>query len=188
MNNFQKTLLEQGKVINETVLKVDNFLNHCIDPTLMDDIGNQFAEYFKNKGITKVITIESGGIVPAYATALKLGVPLVFCKKAKPSTMNNPLTSSVFSFTKNTTYTLVMESDYLSKDDQILFIDDFLANGAAFKGIEDLISQKGAHLKGVGICIEKSWQEGHSYIMNKGYDLFCLASIASLQNGQIHFS
>ncbi len=181
-------ILEKGRILEGNILKVDTIINHQIDPVLMDQIGDEFYQHFKGKGITKVITVESSGIAPAILCALKLNVPLVFLKKAQPSTMMNPLTSEVFSFTKNKRYTLCAEKDFIDEHDKLLFIDDFLANGEAFKGVEAIVEQANAQLAGVGILIEKSFQKGHDYIVNKGYDLYSLANIVSFDNGVIQFA
>ncbi len=181
-------ILEKGKILDGNILKVDTIINHQIDPKLMDKIGDEFYNYFKDKGITKVVTVESSGIAPAVMCALKLNVPLLFLKKAQPSTMTNPLISEVFSYTKNKHYILCAERSFIDDNDKLLFIDDFLANGEAFKGVEEIISQTDAKLVGVGILIDKSFQAGHSYIVNKGYDLYSLANITSFENGKIIFA
>ena len=141
MKALKNAIETRGHYINDEVLKVDAFLNHQIDCSLVDEMGNEFYEHFKNKGITKVVTIESSGIAPAYATAIRLNVPLIFIKKTQPSTMIDPAFAEVFSFTKNKTYPICIEKEYLKKGDKVLFIDDFLANGEAFKGTENLIAQ-----------------------------------------------
>ncbi len=181
-------ILEKGKILEGNILKVDTIINHQIDPVLMDKIGDEFYHYFKDKDITKVITVESSGIAPALMCALKLNVPLLFLKKTQPSTMNDPLTAEVFSYTKNKQYTLCAEKSFIADDDKLLFIDDFLANGEAFKGVEEIISQTNAQLVGVGILIEKSFQAGHDYIINQGYDLYSLANITSFDDGKITFA
>ena len=185
MKALKDAIETRGHFINDEVLKVDAFLNHQIDCKLVDQMGEEFYQHFKNKGITKVITIESSGIAPAYATAIRLNVPLIFIKKAQPSTMINPAFAEVFSFTKNKTYPICIEKEYLRKGDQLLFIDDFLANGEAFKGTETLISHTDAKIVGVGMVIEKAFQKGHAYIMDKGYDFQALASIASVKDKKI---
>ena len=176
MELLKKAILEKGKIIDGNILKVDAIINHQVYPELMEAMGNNIYEHFKNQNITKVVTVESSGIAP-----------LVFMKKTKPSTMMDPLTSEVVSFTKNKKYTLCMEREYISKDDRVLLVDDFLASGEAFKGVETIIEQTGATLVGVGILIEKSFQQGHQYIVDKGYDLYSLADIKSLENGEIKF-
>lgn len=188
MKLFVDAIREKGRVLNGNILKVDTIINHQIDPVLMDKIGNEFYHYFKEKGITKVLTVESSGIAPAVMTAFKLNVPLLFLKKAQPSTMASPLTAEVFSYTKNNQYTLCADKNYIADDDKILFIDDFLANGETFKGVETIVSQTNAKIVGVGILIDKSFQKGHEYIVNKGYDLYSLANIVSFNEGNIKFS
>lgn len=187
MKLLEDVILEKGEILEGNILKVDSFMNHQIDPILMEKLGIEFAEYFKDRKITKVLTVESSGIAPSLMCALKLQVPLVFLKKNQPSTMRQPLTSEVFSYTKNKAYTLCMEKHFLNNDDIVLFIDDFLANGEAFRGVEDIIKQSGARLEGVGIVIEKSFQKGHEYIISQGYDLYSLADIKAFNNGKIIF-
>lgn len=185
MDNLKKAIETKGLIISDEILKVDSFLNHQIDTKLVAEMADEFYQHFKDKNITKVITIESSGIAPSFITAYKLDVPMIFIKKAKPSTMQNPVSYEVFSFTKNKHYTICMEKDYISKDDNILFIDDFLANGEAFKAAEHLIQECEAKIAGVGIVIEKAFQKGHQYITEAGYDLCALASIASIKDKQI---
>lgn len=188
MKLLQQAILEKGRILKGNILKVDTIINHQIDPILMDKIGDEFYQYFKDKGITKVLTVESSGIAPAVMCALKLNVPLLFLKKAQPSTMAHPITAEVFSYTKNKQYTLCAERSFLDDNDKILFIDDFLANGEAFKGVETIVNQTNAKIVGVGILIDKSFQKGHEYIVNKGYDLYSLANITSFKDGKIEFS
>ena len=188
MKLLENAILEKGRILGNNILKVDTIINHQIDPVLMDKIGDEFYNYFKDKGITKIITVESSGIAPAMMTALKFNVPLLFLKKARPSTMANPITAEVFSYTKNKQYTLCAERSFIDDQDRILFIDDFLANGEAFKGVETIVYQTNAIIVGVGILIEKSFQAGHDYIVNKGYDLYSLANIKSFKDGKIEFS
>ena len=187
MKLLEDIILEKGEILEGDILKVDSFMNHQIDPLLMEKLGNEFAEHFKNKKITKVLTVESSGIAPALMCAYKLQVPLVFLKKTQPSTMRHPLISEVFSYPKNKAYTFCMEKQFLNNDDHVLFIDDFLANGEAFRGVEDIVNQSGAKLEGVGIVIEKSFQKGHEYILRQGYDLYSLAEIKAFDHGKIVF-
>ncbi len=179
MELLKRVIEEKGTVLSDQVLKTDSFLNHAIDPRLMDAIGADFARHFADQGITKVITIESG-IAPAYSAALHLGVPLVFVKKAHPATMTSPLTARVHSFTKNREYELCVEQSLIDPGDRLLFIDDFLANGDAFRGICSLAEQAQASLAGAGICVEKAWQNGHALITSLGVPLYVLASIQSM--------
>lgn len=185
MNFLQERIEKDGRVLSERILKVDNFLNHTIDPQLMDQIGKAFADYFKDTKPSKVLTIESGGIAPALMTALHLNIPVIYAKKAKPSTMDNPVSTEVFSFTKQKTYTICMEKEAIVPGDRVLFIDDFLADGQAFKGVEDLMAQTGSTLCGCGFCIEKSFQKGRPYIESKGYPFYSLAPIEKMVDGKI---
>lgn len=185
MNKLKSAVEAQGRIISDEVLKVDSFLNHQVDCSLVMEMAEQFYEHFKDKNVTKVVTIESSGIAPSFATACKFNVPMIFIKKAQPSTMQNPVSHEVFSFTKNKHYTICMEKDYLTANDNVLFIDDFLANGEAFKAAEVLIKECGANISGVGIVIEKAFQKGHQYILDNGYDLCALASIASIKDKKI---
>ena len=178
----------RGRILHNNILKVDEIINHQVDPVLMNAIGDEFYNHFKDKNITKVVTVESSGIAPAILTALKLNVPLLFLKKTQPSTMLDAVTAEVYSYTKNKNYTLCLEKRFINNSDNILFIDDFLANGEAFKGVEKIITEVGAKIVGVGILIDKSFQEGHNYIVNKGYDLYSLAQIISFEDGVIEFS
>lgn len=180
MELLKKRIEEDGVVLSPSVLKVDAFLNHGIDVSLMDEIGKEFADTFKDEKITKVMTIESGGIAPAMAAAYHLDVPLIFAKKSEPSTMNHPVYAKVHSFTKNTDYTLCMERNLIEPSDRILFVDDFLANGQAFLGIQSLIEQCQASLAGAGICIEKSWQSGREILNQAQIPVCVLASIKSM--------
>ena len=187
MENLKKAICTQAQVFNNEIIKVDSFLNHQVDPHLMKQMGECFYKHFKDKKITKVVTVESSGISPALMCALYFDVPMIFIKKANPSTMVNPLATTVHSFTKNKTYTLCIEQGYLDENDHILFIDDFLANAEAFKGVEVLLAQSGATISGVGIVITKAFQKGKQYILDKGYDLYSLASIKNIRNNEIFF-
>lgn len=187
MNFLQERIEKDGRVLSERVLKVDHFLNHIVDPALTDQIGKAFSNYFKDEKPTKVLTIESGGIAPAFMTALYLNVPLVYAKKALPSTMDHPISTEVYSFTKQKTYTICMEQEAIAPGDRVLFIDDFLADGQAFKGVEDLIAQTDSVLCGCGFCIEKSFQKGRSYLLEKGYPFYSLAPIQKMVDGKIYW-
>lgn len=187
MENLKRAIIEKGTLIGDSIVKVDSFLNHQIDPQLTNEMGKCFYEHFKDKGITKIVTIESSGIAPSFVASLYFNVPMVFIKKTHPSTMENPITATVHSFTKNKTYTVCMDKGYLNENDKVLFIDDFLANGEAFKGAEEIIKQTEAEIVGVGIVIEKEFQQGHAYIIKQGYDLYSLASIISMKDGHVIF-
>lgn len=185
MRSLCKKIQEKAVVLGDDLLKVDTFLNQQVDTALMEEMGKAFADHFRHENITKVVTIESSGIPPAYAAAVRLHVPMVFIKKNTPTTMVDPLHVQVYSFTKKKHYILCLERGLIKPGDRILFIDDFLANGEAFKAAESLIEKEGASIAGVGICIEKSFQAGRQYIKDKGYSFLPLASIKSLKNGQV---
>ncbi len=187
MFELKQAIKNQGKVIDGKVLKVDAFLNHQVDPVLMEQIGDAFYDYFKKYPITKVMTIESSGIAPAFMCAKRFNVPMVFIKKAKPSTMDDAYVSEVFSFTKNKSYTICLGKEFINEKDHILFIDDFLANGQAFLGVEEMIKAAGAKMDGVGIVIDKVFQSGHQMILDRGYDLYSLACIKEFKQNAVVF-
>jgi len=188
MELLKEKIVTEGKVLSDTVLKVDSFLNHQIDPLLMKEIGDEFANRFSDQVITKVLTIESSGIAPATFLGFTLGAPVVFARKRKSLTLTDNLYSSkVHSFTKNETNEISVSKSFLSEDDSVLIIDDFLANGEAVKGLLDIANQAGAHVVGVGIVIEKGFQEGGKNLRSKGIRLESLARIKSLTNGKVEF-
>ncbi len=189
MDLLKERIKNDGIVINENVLKVDNFLNHQIDTKLMDLIGKEFADYFQSKNITKVVTIESSGIAPAYAVALKLDVPLVIFKKQSSAILDTETTiqTPVHSFTKNTDYILMASKKYLSENDNILIVDDFLANGQAAMGAYRILKEAGASVAGIGIVIEKSFQDGRKKLEDLGLDVYSLARVSKISSDGIEF-
>ena len=188
MNVLKQMILDRSQVINEDILKVDSFLNHQVDSKLMNEIGTEFYNYFKNSGITKIFTIESSGIAPAIMTSYKFEVPMVILKKQTSSILKNDFyQTEVKSFTKNATYNLTLSKKYISQNDNILIIDDFLANGEAAKGAIKLVENAGAKVAGIGIVIEKSFQPGREILDQSGYDVYSLARIKSLKNNNIEF-
>lgn len=182
MKQLKERILSDGKCFAGGILKVDNFINHQMDPTLMREMAKELVRRFADHRINKVITIEASGIAPAIMVGYYLNVPVLFAKKKTPSTMENMLVTEVYSFTKNKTYTVSVSGDYLSKDDRVLFIDDFLANGHAALGIIDLVEQAGATLEGMGFLIEKGFQSGGEILRSKGIHVESLAIIESLDN------
>lgn len=178
-----------ARILGDDILKVDSFLTHQVDFSLMKAIGERLADVYREKGITKVVTIEASGIAPALYAAESLGVPMIFAKKAKNVTINEELlTTEVFSFTKQVTSTVSISKKFLSSDDSVLIIDDFLANGQAALGLLRLIEEAGAKAVGVGIVIEKSFQTGRQLLIDKGLQLTSLARIGAFENGQIVFA
>ena len=188
MHALEQKILAEGIVLSEEVLKVDSFLNHQIDPVMMQQIGQEFARLFKDAGITKIITIEASGIAPAVMAGLELGVPVIFARKYQSLTLKDDLyRSKVFSFTKQTESTIAISKKHINSEDKVLVIDDFLANGQAALGLADLIHQASAEVLGIGIVIEKSFQPGRDILLEKGYRVESLARVKSLANGTVEF-
>lgn len=188
MYALEQKILAEGIVLSEEVLKVDSFLNHQIDPVMMQQIGQEFARLFKDAGITKIITIEASGIAPAVMAGLELGVPVIFARKYQSLTLKDDLyRSKVFSFTKQVESTIAISKKHINAADKVLVIDDFLANGQAALGLADLIHQAEAEVIGIGIVIEKSFQPGRQVLLDKGYRVESLARVKSLVNGTVEF-
>ena len=188
MKILEDMILERGIAVNEDILKVDSFVNHQVDPELMKNIGDEFAEHFKGQGITKVATIESSGIAPALMTALALNVPMLILKKQPSKILNQDLYQTVVtSYTKGTSYELTLSKNFISENDHVLIIDDFLANGEAATGAIRLIRKAHATIAGVGILIDKSFQPGYEKLTEQGIDVYSLARIAKLGEGVIEF-
>lgn len=185
MKALKERILRDGKSLPGGILKVDSFVNHQMDPYLMRQIAVEFIRRFASADITKIITIEASGIAPAVMVGLLMDVPVVFAKKKKPSTMDNMLSTTVFSFTKQRQYDVVVSKEYLTSDDRVIFIDDFLANGNAAKGIADLCQQAGAKIEGMGFIIEKSFQHGREELEKAGIPVESLAVVESLDNCEI---
>ena len=188
MEALKDKIRKEGKVLSEHVLKVDSFLNHQIDPLLMKEMGEEFANLYADQVITKVLTIESSGIAPSTFLGLTIGAPVVFARKKKSLTLSDNLyTSKVFSFTKNESNDISVSKDFLSAEDNVIIIDDFLANGEAVKGLLDIAAQAGATVVGVGIVIEKGFQQGGKLLREQGVRVESLARIKSLAEGKVEF-
>ncbi|MCC2928776.1 xanthine phosphoribosyltransferase [Bacillus sp. LBG-1-113] len=188
MEALKRKIEKEGVVLSDQVLKVDAFLNHQIDPLLMKKIGDEFAARFEKDEVTKIVTIESSGIAPAVMAGLQMGVPVVFARKHKSLTLtDNLLTSSVYSFTKQTESHIAVSGNHLSDQDHVLIIDDFLANGQAALGLASIVKQAGASVAGLGIVIEKSFQPGREELVKLGYRVESLARIESLAEGKVSF-
>ena len=189
MRLLKEKIKNEGIVLNNSILKVDAFLNHQIDPELMMELGREFGKRFSDKKVTKILTVESSGIAVALTTALFFHVPVVFARKQKPSTMNENLYSTkVFSFTKNVTNNVSVSKKFLPPGENILILDDFLANGEAAMGLADLVHQAGSTVVGIGIVIEKSFQPGRKRLIDAGYQVESLARIQAFEKGQIVFA
>lgn len=191
MKALEEKIVKEGIVKEGNVLKVDNFLNHQIDVGFLDEMGKEFRHLFQGKKVTKILTIEASGIGVAVMTARHFdNVPVVFAKKSKSSNISDDLYStSVVSYTHQTTNDVVVSKQYLNKDDAVFIVDDFLANGCAILGLIDLVKQAGASVAGIGIVIEKGYQDGGKKIRELGYHLESLAIIENMndQTGEITF-
>ncbi|MFC7370930.1 xanthine phosphoribosyltransferase [Fictibacillus iocasae] len=188
MNFLEKRIVEDGQVLSSSVLKVDSFLNHQVDPELMEKIGKEMAVRFQGTGITKIVTIESSGIAPAVFTGLSLGVPVIFARKQKSVTLQDGLFSAeVYSFTKQQTNTICLSAQFLTSGDRVLIIDDFLAYGEAALGLCEMVQQVGAVIAGIGIVIEKSFQPGRQKLEKKGYRVESIARIQEMKEGSLTF-
>ena len=181
MNFLEERILKDGVVKEGNVLKVDSFLNHQMDVALLDEIGREFHRRFADLKITKVLTIEASGIAIAYAVARCFNVPMVFAKKAKSINVDGDMyTTEVESFTHKNRNQIIVSKRFLSSDDRILIVDDFLANGCALQGLISISEAAGASVEGIGIAIEKGFQFGGRSIRNLGYRLESLAIVDSM--------
>jgi len=189
MEILKKKILSQGSVIGSEILKVDSFLNHQIDVKLLNEIGLEFKKRFENQEITKILTVEASGIGIACIVAQYFNnVPVVFAKKHEATTLDAGVyEAEVFSFTKNKNYKIKTSKKYINKEDKILIIDDFLANGNAALGLISISRQAGANVVGVGIVIEKAFQKGRICIEKEGVKVESLAIIKSLKDNKVLF-
>ena len=188
MELLKERIREQGKAIGTDIIKVDMFLNHQIDVDLLNEIGKEFKRLFENANINKILTIEASGIGIACIAAQYFSVPVVFAKKgANRNVGDNIYKADVYSFTKGTTTTIGVSKDYITEDDHILIIDDFMANGKAAHGLINIINQAGAKVEGIGIVIEKGFQPGGDALRSLGYRVESLAVIKSMEDGKIVF-
>ena len=190
MNFLEERIVKDGIVKEGNVLKVDSFLNHQMDVQLLDQIGQAFYKKFADKNVTKILTIETSGIAIAYAAAKYFGVPFVFAKKSKSVNLDGDLyTAQVESFTHKNKNTVIVSKKFLSPDDNVLLIDDFLANGCALQGLISIVKDAGAQVAGIGIAVEKGFQVGGRLIRNLGYDLLSLAIVDGMDasTGEIFF-
>ncbi len=190
MNFLEERIVRDGIVKPGNVLKVDSFLNHQMDIALLDEIGREFKRRFQGKPVTKVLTIESSGIAIAYPVAREFGVPLVFAKKSKSINIDGDMyVAEVESFTHRNKNQVIVSKKFLTKEDHVLIIDDFLANGCALQGLISIADDAGATVEGLGIAIEKGFQIGGKVIRNLGYQLESLAIVDAMdaETGAITF-
>ncbi len=190
MDALKARILRDGIVAPGDVLKVDSFLNHQIDVSLLDEIAKAFHERFAGKHITKVLTIETSGVAIACAVARLFGVPVVFAKKSRSINLDGPVyDAEIPSFTKKNINRVIVSQKFLSRDDRVLLVDDFLANGYAMQGLISIVESADATVEGLGIVIEKGFQEGGERLRNLGYDLHSLAIVDAMdaESGRITF-
>ncbi|TYP73738.1 xanthine phosphoribosyltransferase [Paenibacillus methanolicus] len=188
MERLKTRILEEASVLNQDVLKLDGLLNHQVEPELTLEMGKEFARLYAESGITKVITVESSGIPVAFATAMALGVPLVFARRKKTLIADpDAYMERVPSFTKGIVTDIMVSRQFLKEEDTVLFIDDIIANGDAARGLIKIIERSGAKLAGLGIVVEKSFQAGARTIREQGIRVDSLVRIKSLEGGTIQF-
>ena len=191
MNFLEERIKKDGIIRPGNVLKVDSFLNHQMDIALLDEIGRESKRRFAGETITKVLTIESSGIAIAFPVAREFGVPLVFAKKSKSVNIEGDVyVAEVESFTHKKTNQVIVAKKFLSSEDRVLIIDDFLANGCALQGLISIVDSADAEVVGCGIAVEKGFQEGGQRIRNLGYRLESLAIVESMdaETGEIRFA
>lgn len=190
MQILKEKIVNEGKYLGRGILKVDSFMNHQIDPSLMKEIGLEFARRFENLGATRILTAETSGIAPALAAAMNLDLPLVFARKHRPVTMaDNPLTERAESHTHGKTVDLIVSPEYLKGEDRVIIIDDFLASARTLKALVKLVSASGATLVAIGAVIEKGFEGGRTALQELGLNvpIESLASIESFDNDKINF-
>ena len=188
MELLEQRILRDGRLLPGGILKVDNFLNHQMDPVLLREMAREFRRLFEGERVDRVLTIEASGIAMAILVGLEFECPVVFAKKSKTKNLSDRLyRTEVASFTHGNTNTVIVSKDYLAPGDRVLLIDDFLATGAAFFGLRDLVEQAGATLVGAGAAIEKRFQGGGDRLRAEGIRVESLARIVSMDEGGIVF-
>ena len=189
MKLLEERIKQDGRVIGTEVLKVDNFLNHQVDPALMKAMGDEFARLFADAKVEKVLTVESSGIAPAVFAALALNVPMVFARKKKSLTLSEDhYTADVYSFTKQETNHVIVDKRFIQPGERLLLIDDFLANGQAVEGMMQIAEAADAEVVGVGIVIEKTFQKGRALLDKRDVRVESLARIAAFEDGEVIFA
>ncbi len=189
MNSLQSRILKEGRNLGNGILKVDGFINHQVDPILMDECGIEFAHRFRNIGATKILTAEISGIAPALATAMHMRLPVVYARKHKPITMPDQVFLTLTpSHTKGNTVELIVSPEYLARGERILIIDDFLATGATILGLARLAQTAGATIVGIGALIEKIFEGGREKLGFLQVPIETLAQIKSMDNHSIKFT
>lgn len=188
MEKLKKRILTDGSIEDDNVIKVDNFLNHQIDIDLLNEIGREFRDRFASEKVDKILTIEASGIAIAVIAAQYFNVPVVFAKKTESKNLDvETYESQVYSYTRDKTYTIRVSKKYLNEGENILIIDDFLANGKAVEGLVEIIDEANCNLVGIGIVIEKGFQKGGDNIREKGIKLESLAIVDKIENHKVLF-
>lgn len=188
LDKLKTKIIEEGRVLGSSVLKVDSFLNHQLDVAFLNEIGKEFKEVFKDKEITKILTAEVSGIAIAAIAGLHFQVPVVFAKKTQSLNLDkDTYEGEVYSYTKEQHFKIRVSRRYLDKEDKVLILDDFLANGEALKGLREIVEASGATLQGAGVVIEKGFQKGGDQLRAEGMDIRALATISSMEEGNITF-
>ena len=188
MELLKERIRQEGKVLPGNIIKVDGFLNHRVDTKLMRAIADEFAKYFDIRNITMILTAEASGIALATICADQYGVPMVFAKKAKSDNIEGGLyQSEIFSYTYKKKVTQILSKEWLTSDDKVLIVDDFMANGEAIRGLCDLVSQAGAELMGIGIAIEKGFQGGGDRLRAMDLNYHALAVIERADENGVVF-
>ncbi|SUB56563.1 xanthine phosphoribosyltransferase [Peptoniphilus lacrimalis] len=189
MKLLEDRIIKDGKILEGDIIKVDSFLNHQLDIKFLNTLAEDVAKYFKNKKINKILTIEASGI--AFATVISENmnyIPVVFSKKKKTLNIGDSLWQShVKSYTTKKDYMISVSKEFIGKDDNLLIVDDFLAEGNALRGLIDISKKAGANIEGISVAVEKGYQGGGDYVRKLGYDLYSLAIIDSIENGKFSF-
>ena len=188
MQELKERIVKEGKVLPGNIIKVDGFLNHRIDTGLLSRIAEEFGKYFDMDNVSMILTAEASGIALATAVAMHYHKPMIFAKKAKSDNIEGGLyQSDIFSYTYKKKVTLLVSQDWITKDDKVLIIDDFMAKGYAMRGLIDIVNKAGAQLAGIGVAVEKGFQDGGDSLRREGYPIKSLAVIDSAENGVIRF-
>lgn len=188
MELLKQKIRSEGTALAGGIVRVDSFLNHQVDPALINAIAGEFSRRFRGTACDRILTVEASGIAPAVMTGLKLNVPVVFAKKNRPSTSTGPVyTAKVHSFTKQQDYEITVSTDYIMPGERIIIIDDFLAHGSASSGLIDIVHQAGAEVSALGIVIEKGFQDGGRSLREGGVRVESLVIIESIDGNTIQF-
>lgn len=189
MKLLEERIVKDGYILDGNIVKVDSFLNHQLDIAFLSKLGEEIHNHFKERKINKILTIEASGIALATVVSQHFdNIPVVFAKKQKTSNIGNEVYQSlVKSYTSNKEYNVTVSKKYLSENDNLLIIDDFLAEGNALKGLIDVANQANCHIEGLSVAVEKGFQDGGKIIREMGYDLLSLAIIKSIENNRFEF-